>query len=145
MRYGNWFWGLIWLVAGCSPRMVPLYYDYRAADTTLQPLFHVSTALQASGWKLATADTSFLQTQPRTLRHWGLYRVVVRLEAVPVDRTYVRLFIHPYRVYIGGRRSKIPYLPTGLQAILLPRLHAALEAHGFSPVGTAWQRPQQKP
>ncbi len=130
---------------GCSPRLVPLYYDYRIPDTTQAPLRLVARALQSTGWTVARATPTHLQTTPRTLQHWGLYRVVVRLEAVPVDSGFVRLFFHPYRRYLTGRRSKIPYLPAGLRATLLPQLHTALEAQGLKPAGTAFERDHTRP
>lgn len=130
--------------SGCSPQLVPLYYDYRAPDTanTLRMVRH---ALQSEGWDFVRSDAFHLETAPRVLQHWGLYQVVVRLEAVPVDAHFVRLYIHPYRHYITGRRSKIPYLPAGLRATLLPRLHAALRAQGLEPVGTAIERDHTPP
>ncbi len=130
---------------GCSPRLVPLYYDYRLPDTTRPSLHSVAQALDAEGWKVTWPDSLHLETAPRSLQHWGLYRVVVRLEAVPVDGRFVRVFIHPYRQYITGRRSKIPYLPAGLRATLLPQLHAALKAQGLEPAGTAFQRDRMRP
>ncbi|SHK73254.1 hypothetical protein [Rhodothermus profundi] len=126
--------------AGCSPRLVPLYYDYRLPDTTAAALPPVARALQAAGWETTQLTPTLLQTAPRPLQHWGLYRVMVRLEAVPINGRFVRLFIHPYRQYFTGRRSKIPYLPAGLRATLLPRLHAALQAAGLTPAGTALER-----
>ncbi|BBM68551.1 hypothetical protein [Rhodothermus marinus] len=130
---------------GCSPRLVPLYYDYCLPDTTGPSLQPVARALASEGWEVSQSDSLHLETAPRSLQHWGLYRVVVRLEAVPVDGRFVRVFIHPYRHYITGRRSKIPYLPAGLRATLLPRLHAALKAEGLEPAGTAFQRDHVRP
>lgn len=125
---------------GCSPRLVPLYYDYQLPSATEAPLYPVAQALTAAGWEVIRGDSLHLETAPRAMRHWGLYQVVVRLEAVSVDGRFVRLFIHPYRRYLTGRRSKIPYLPAGLQAILLPQLHTALAAKELKPIGTAFQR-----
>ena len=70
---------------GCSPRLVPLYYDYRLSDTTASSLQPVAQALNAEGWRVSQLDFLHLETAPRTLQHWGLYRVVVRLKAVRVD------------------------------------------------------------
>lgn len=92
--------------AGCSPRLVPLYYDYRLPDTTGPSLQPVARALAAAGWEVSQPDSLHLETMPRSLQHWGLYRVVVRLEAVPVDGRFVRVFIHPYRHYITAAAAR---------------------------------------
>lgn len=131
------------LASACAPSFSPLYRDYEptgpeAASTRAARL---EAALEAADWTLAPSDVDdVVVTEPRTLRHWGLYRVRVHLEAVPMGGDYVRVFFHPYRYYVTGNRSKIPYFKGSLRRALLPELNAALEAQGFRVLGTLRER-----
>lgn len=132
------------LLSGCSPRLAPLYRDYE--DTTrAAPVFdRVETALEEAGWVVVEDDVpNLVRTDLRTFRNWGLYTVVVELEAAALGDQYVRLYVHPYRDYITGGRSKIPFLKGTLREQLLPELNAALERQGLVVLGTPEQRDRE--
>ena len=128
------------LVAACAPSLSPLHRDYavsepaRSSDTK-----RIVHALESAGW--AVSDTTLaVVTDERTLSEWGLYRVVASLEVVPLGPDHVRVFIHPYRRYFTGSRSKLPFLKRSVRQAVLPDLHAAFEAEGLQPLGTQSQR-----
>ena len=131
-------------LSACAPSLSPLYRDYeiQAED---QPLTErIEEALTEAGWRHTPASTpNVIATQERKVRTWGLYSVVVSLEAVPVGETYVRLYLHPYRKYFTGNRSKIPYLNKGLQRTLLKDLNDALATRGLVALGTSLERDRQ--
>ncbi len=139
---------LFLLVSGCSPSVSPLYRDFEVrpvTETEPASLDAIEAALEEAGWEPAdTNPPGGIATEMRTLRHWGLYRVVVMLEAVPVGERYVRLFIHPYRKYITGGRGKIPYLNTSLRRSILPDIREAFERRGLIAVGTPMERDKVK-
>ena len=102
-------------LAACSPSLSPLYRDYTLTqedsgpedDLVAEP--RIRDALQASGWDPAeSAAPNAVSTEERTLRNWGLYRVVVELEVVPLGPEHVRVYFHPYRRYLFGGRGKNP-------------------------------------
>lgn len=148
------------LVSGCAPSFSPLYRDYDVAPDPIasteaaEPTGGTSgqevherlrAALAAAGWtEAAPSAPNALSTEPRQLSHWGLWHVVVSLDAVPVGDRHVRVLFHPVRRYITGGRSKIPYLGRGLRRALLPDLNKALEAHGFLPIGTPRERDEEQ-
>lgn len=133
------------VLTGCSPRLSPLYRDYEVSsesDLSDEDVFErIDRALAAAGWTSTEGVTAnVMATESRRFRRWGLYKIVVDLEVAPIGGDYVRLFIHPYRVYFTGTRSKIPYLRGSLARSVLKDLHEAFEEEGLDFIGTAQSR-----
>jgi hypothetical protein len=104
----------------------------------------VRESMVEAGWTPAPAPSPVaVSTQPRTVSDVGLYRTEVHIEAVPLGGGHVRVFFHPYRRYLTGGRSKVPYLGSGLRRRLLPPLAAALERRGLVAEGTARERDRE--
>lgn len=134
------------LLAGCSPSLSPLYRDYEVArgDAPEDLRAAVEAALVEAGWTpVAAAAPNVVATETRVFNDWGLYKTEVFLEAAPLGDRYVRVLVHPYRKYITGGRSKIPYMKGGLRRALLPELNRAFEAHGLFLLGTAIERDKE--
>ena len=132
-------------LSACSPSLSPLYRDYTFAQEESEAAsateLRIQDALASSGWEPVDATTrNTVATKERTLRNWGLYRVVVELEVVPLGPEHVRVYFHPYRRYLFGGRGKIPYLTRSLQRSLLPELNEALEEEGLQVIGTPVKR-----
>jgi len=136
------------LLAGCSPKLSPLYRDYELGTEDQEAVDddvfeRIERGLQSAGWTLVDGITeNVVATESRTFRQWGLYSIEVDLEIAPVGGDYVRLFVHPYRIYFTGSRSKIPYLRGSLARSVLKDLHAAFEEEGLIHIGTAQSRDQ---
>lgn len=136
---------LMTVLAGCSPRLSPLYRDYEVtAESNLEngAVFErIDRGLRAAGWVPAKGITdNILATETRQFREWGLYKIVVDLEIAPVSGDYVRLLVHPYRVYFTGKKSKIPYLRGSLARSVFASLHDEFEKEGLTFIGTAQSR-----
>lgn len=155
---------------GCAPSFSPLYRDFDIESTSAQTLSsdrisagtdsasadagpkasgdvyaRIRNALAEAGWTEASSVVpNVVSTHPRQLSDWGLYRVVVSLDVVPVGGQHVRVLFHPVRRYITGGRSKIPYLDSGMRRTLLPVLNEAFEAHGLYPIGTPRERDEEQ-
>ena len=145
------------LVAGCAPSVSPLYRDYEIepaafassspGDSTDHAEVHarLRSALSEAGWVVTKpAAPHVLSTEAREFGSWGLYRVLVSLDAIPMGDRHVRVHFHPVRRYFTGARSKIPYLGSGLRSALLPDLVDAFEAHGFRPLEIPRERDQKQ-
>jgi len=135
-------------VAGCSPRLSPLYRDYEVTAESEVPdaqvFERIDRGLKAAGWTMTEGITdNILATESRQFREWGLYSIEVNLEVAPVGGDYVRMLIHPYRVYFTGKRSKIPYLRGSLARSVLKQLHAEFEKEGLTFIGTAQSRDKE--
>lgn len=128
------------LVAACAPSLSPLHRDFAVSEPAgSDDTLRITDALESAGWTV-TDTTLAVVTEERTLSEWGLYRVVASLEVVPLGPDHVRVFIHPYRRYFTGSRSKLPFLKGSVRQAVLPDLHAAFEAEGLEPLGTQNQR-----
>ena len=131
-------------VAACAPSLSPLYRDYAVQQSDQSVGERIEAALVEAGWQVTPSSApNALATDERKIRSWGLYSVVVSLEAVPVGEDYVRLYFHPYRRYFTGGRSKIPYLKKSLQRDLLRDLNQALYDEGLQAVGTGIDRDRE--
>ncbi len=133
------------LLSGCSPRLSPLYRDYELKPqpgvSDSEVLTRIDRGLLASGWHPIDGPTdNVLATEPRQFREWGIYRIEVDLEVAPVGGDYVRMLIHPYRVFFTGKRSKIPYLRGSLARSVLRDLQVSFEEEGLTSIGTAESR-----
>jgi hypothetical protein len=142
------------MVAGCAPSLSPLYRDYdvkfaggdtasvdeHAAAATASVHDRLRAALADAGWTATDSDLpNVLETEPRRINNWMIYRLEVHLEAIPVGDRHVRVLFHPYRRYFTGGRSKVGFMDAGLRQRLLPGLNEALKAHGFEPAGVPRQ------
>lgn len=145
------------LFIGCAPSFSPLYRDYNVesasdeaeettADVVDSDLYsRIRAALTDAGWAATTpVAPNVVSTEPRQLSNWGLYRVLVSLDVVPVGERHVRVLFHPARRYFTGGQSKIPYLDGGLRRALLPDLNEAFEAQGLYPIGTPRERDEEQ-
>lgn len=131
-------------VAACAPSLSPLYRDYEVQNIDRPIADRIEAALGEAGWQITPASApNALATDERKIRNWGLYSVVVSLEVVPVGEHYVRLYLHPYRKYFTGNRSKIPYLKKSLQRTLLTNLNEAFHNQGLQALGTGIERDRQ--
>lgn len=155
------------LLTGCAPRLAPLYRDYAvpASDTTMvaaqanpeaavdvaepistdpETLAQIRRALEADGWTLQEdAGFTLVTTEPRRISEWGVYHVAASLEVVPLGPQYVRVLVHPYRVYITGGRTKIPFLQKRMRRVVMPSVTEALAAEGLIPAQTAQKRDEE--
>lgn len=136
------------LVAGCTPKLSPLYRDYAVTDRAPTQddilLERIGVGLSSAGWTVVDGVTdNVVATEARQFREWGLYSVRVSLEVAPVGGDFVRLLVHPYRHYFTGAQSKIPYLRPGLAESVLDDLHEAFEAEGLTFIGTAQSRDRE--
>lgn len=121
-------------LAGCAPQLAPLYQDFSAPEASVTS-DRVAEALTEAGWALAaTPAPGVVATQPRQTSHWGLYKVYVSVEVVPLAGPYVRVLFHPYREYAIGGRGKIPYLPAGIRRSVVPDIRKAFAARGLQAV-----------
>lgn len=133
-----WLWGAVCLLltaTACAPSFSPLFRDYQLEEEHDQILERTRRALQEAGWSLTEPRVEgILRTEPRQVSNWGLYRVEVFLEALPVEGRHVRILFHPYRHYITGSRSKITYLKRSLRSKVLPPVTKELKDEGLKPV-----------
>lgn len=135
---------LITALGGCSPSLSPLYRDFEVRNRAGADEARIEAALEQAGWSPAPdVSPSAVTTEERTLTQWGLYKVTARLEVVPLGDGHVRVLVHPYRKFVTGSRSKIPYLSRSLRNQLLPDLNKAFEAQGLHAVGTAVERDRE--
>lgn len=131
---------LIWLLlvaSGCGHSLSPLYEDFRirdASDTAdLRPV--MEKALTEAGWTLDDPDApNIVSTSESTVAHWGLYKVVVSLDLAAINGSHVRVFVHPYRVYAWGSRSKMVYMSRRVRNHVFPELTQALAQQGIRSV-----------
>ena len=140
------------LLSGCSPRLSPLYRDYEVtaaapagADADRAVILEtIRQGLVDAGWTPKPGATdNVVATESRAFRQWGLYAIGVELEVAPVGGDYVRLLVHPYRIYFTGAKRKIPYLRASLARPVLKDLHASMEERGLKHIGTAQTRDGQ--
>ena len=143
---------MVLLLSGCSPRLSPLYRDYEVTATAPAGadedraviLDTIREGLIDAGWTPRDGVTdNVVATESRAFRQWGLYAIEVELEVAPVGGDYVRLLVHPYRIYFTGAKRKIPYLRASLARPVLKDLHAAMEERGLKHIGTAQTRDGQ--
>ncbi len=128
-------------LTACAPTLAPLYNDYEIQTEAGDVEQRITRALEAAGWAPTPADApNAIATEERKLSNWVLYDVMVSLEAVPIGEDYVRLYVHPYRRYFTGSRSKIPFLKKGLRRAVLKELDPALEQQGLVAIGTSVSR-----
>lgn len=135
------------LLTSCTPSLSPLYRDYevRSGVTAGERLGDIGSAMTAAGWMLTEpAVAGTVATDFRTIGSFGFYKVVVSIEAIPVGGRYVRLLIHPYRDYIVGGRSKIPYMNRSIRRAVVPRLTKALDERGIVVIGTPIDRDKKE-
>ena len=123
------------VLAGCAPRLAPLYRDYRAPDSL--GLARAQRALGTAGWALRPAPPEgTLATTTRTGSEFGLYRTHLSVEVLPLHGGIVRVLFDPVRRFAWGDRTHIPYLPGGLSRTFVPSLDRALRAEGLIPTRT---------
>ena len=131
-------------LSACAPSLSPLYRDYEVQAEDQPITERIEEALAEAGWESKPSSApNAIATQERKVRSWGLYSVVVSLEAVPVGGGYVRLYLHPYRKYFTGNRGKIPYLNTTLRRSVLRDLNEAFQTRGLVAIGTSLERDRQ--
>ncbi len=135
----------IGVLSACSPALHPLYRDYKVAPHTDVVEARIERALASSGWHSVPGPApNVIATNERRVRSWGVYSVVVSLEAVPVGDGYVRLLVHPYRHYIWGTRSKVPFLNSTIRRSVLRDFDAAMAAQELIAAGTGVSRDRGK-
>jgi hypothetical protein len=99
-------------------------------------MVRIERALIAADWKVYPGEVpNVVATDTITVGNWVLYRVEVSLEVAPLGRDHVRIFVHPYRKYVGGARRKARYFRGSLQRAILPKLNESFEAEGLTAIG----------
>ena len=107
---------------------------YAAPGQTIQQ--RIADALVEAGWELDEAPSdNAVSTKEIEIVEWGLYDVRVSLDVVPINDTFVRVYVHPYRQYFYGSRSKMSYMNRRVREYVFPELAEAFGARGIVPVG----------
>ena len=136
------------LLAGCAPRLGPLYRDFAVppalanAATTDSLHTRAAAALRAAGWTVeATAPE--IRTSLRDLSSALVYRNQMRLQAFSVGPNLLRVQFQPVRRYTARTRTFLPYLPAALARRVVPDVEAALRQRGFTPVPSGPRKDQR--
>ena len=135
--------------AGCAPSITPLYRDFEPerhliASAPDSVRADVRAALADAGWTVREPSVDgFVTTEERVLGERLLYRVVTSLDVALIGDRAVRVYIHPYRRYVTGSRSKLGFLSGGMERDILPDLRNAFERHGLVALGTARERDEK--
>jgi len=96
----------------------------------------IASALVQAGWELDEAPSAnALSTREVEIIDWGLYDVRVSLDVVPVNDKFVRVYVHPYRQYFWGSRSKMSYMNHRVRSYVFPDLADAFKVQGIVPLG----------
>lgn len=153
-------------LTGCSPSLAPLYVDFDAgkavrnasnaddtsgvlgADAMPQPTrasldidARIRRAVQNAGWEVTNSVAeNVVATEPRLVNRWGLYYTEVSIEVSRVNDTFVRVLVHPYRVYFTGHRSKMPFLKRSIRRAVFTDLEESFDAEGIVAIGNAVER-----
>lgn len=136
---------------GCSPTITPLYRDFevqadgseRASFSDESILERVRAGLEEAEWPVSEGVTeNTVETQARTYRRWGIYNVQVHLEVVPIGGEYVRVMVHPYRVFFTDRSRQIGYLRGSLARSIMNDIQDPFEDQGLKFAGFAQARDQ---
>lgn len=137
---------LLLLGSGCAPGVAPLYRDFSSPGIDRSELLErVRVALAEAGWQEgASYAPEVVSTEPRVLQRWGLYRIEMRLDVMPVGDRHVRVIFHPYRHFVTHSRGKIGYLTRRLERAVLPDLRAAFERRGLSLLDHAVRRDRHR-
>ena len=69
------------------------------------------------------------------IAEWGLYDVRVSIDVIPINQKFVRVYVHPYRQYFYGSRSKMSYMNRRVREYVFPDLAEAFESRGIVPLG----------
>ena len=132
------------LMSGCTPRLTPLYRDYRITKTdSSQREIHsrIISALEEAGWNVTEGVTpNIVATESKKFGSYFIYTMEVELEVSPVGKDHVRVLIHPYRKYFTGSRGKVPYLQTGMAQSIMATLQEPFASYGLEYAGTAQSR-----
>ena len=137
------------LLAGCAPSITPLYRDFEPEGSALVTApdsvrADVRAALVEAGWTLGEPSSEgFVSTKERALGDRLLYKVVASLDVALVGDRAVRVYVHPFRLYVTGSRSKVGFLSGGMERDILPDLREALEARGIVALGTVRERDEE--
>ena len=149
--------GTLMAASGCGGSLSPLYADFRiekapvsvAPDSSLEvavtdTLSHssdatiqerIAEALVEAGWELDEPPSdNAVSTSEVEIAEWGLYDVRVSLDVVPINQKFVRVYVHAYRQYFYGSRSKMSYLNRRVRRYVLPDLAEAFQSRGIIPV-----------
>jgi len=123
------------LLGGCGHTLSPLYEDFRVdeGETSGNDIHAlIEIAVIEAGWTLDEPDApNVVSTSEATVTHWGLYKVVVSIDVAPINGSHVRVYVHPYRVYVWGSRSKLPYMSRRIRNFVLPDLTVTLADQGI--------------
>jgi hypothetical protein len=121
---------------GCSGSLRPLYRDFEVTQVEGDVYERIESALNAANWVQVEPNApNVVATEARTFSNWGLYKIKVSLEILPMNEHYVRVMVHPYRHYFTGGRSKLSFLSSGLHNKVLGQLNEALAEQGFHMLG----------
>ena len=135
---------VVLLVSACTPSLYPLYRDYEVQADTGSVEARIEQSLAAAGWyEVPPPADNVIATNERTVRRWGVYDVVVSLEILPLGGGYVRILVHPYRQYLWGTRSKVPYLNGTIRRSVLRDVDAAMAANKLVAVGSGMSRDRE--
>ncbi len=125
-------------VAAGSLGAEPDSVDAALADTSTRQSIQdrIADALVAAGWELDEAPSeNAVSTKEVEIAEWGLYDVRVSLDVVPINNKFVRVYVHPYRQYFYGSRSKMSYMNRRVREYVFPELAEAFQAQGIVPLG----------
>ena len=133
------------LLSACSPALYPPYRDYAIRSNPKVLEFRIEDAMVTAGWtRVPGVVHNVIATNERQVRHWGIYSVVVSMEAIPMGGGYVRVLVHPYRQYVWGTRSKIAFLNGTIRRSVLRDLDSAMAAESLIAVGSGVSRDNEK-
>jgi len=139
-------------IAGDSLGAAPDSVDVALADTLTTPTTpttpitpttrtiqsiqdRIADALLAAGWELDEAPSeNAVSTKEVEIAEWGLYDVRVSLDVIPINDKFVRVYVHPYRQYFYGSRSKMSYMNRRVREYVFPELAEAFRARGIVPL-----------